>query len=132
MLADSLASQISSLSFDASQQKWVTDRAAALLVSAISKGAKLKFDDGLYPRVDLGFRTNATTGFRQPETLFEQSKTLMASMVKLASSSGVSAETFVRALTTSGTRGEIFGLGVVLNSASLTGDLLPVISTLTM
>lgn len=123
MLADSLSSQISPLSYDDSQRKWKTDRTAALLVSAIVNGAKLNFNSRAYPKVDLGFQVDEVAiGIRQPQVLFDRSNTLMAAMAKTASSASVPAETFVRALTTSGTRGEIFGLSVVLNSASLTGE----------
>lgn len=122
MLADSLASRISSMSFDAANQKWITERAAYFLVSAISKGAKLNYNDSFFPRVDLGFKTGGTAGFHRPESLFVGSKTLMAAMVQTASSSSVSPESFVRALTTKGSRGEVFGISVVLNSAALIGE----------
>jgi hypothetical protein len=72
--------------------------------------------------VILGFRTDGTAGFRQPEQLFGDSKTLMAAMLKTASSVSVPAEIFVRALTTKGTHGEVFGLRVIPNSASLIGE----------
>lgn len=121
MLADSLASRISSISTDAAHQKWLTDRAASLLVTAISKGAKLHYDDSFFPRVDLRFQTDGSAGFRQADRLFADNKSLMPAMVRTASSTGLPAETFVRALTTKGTRGEVFGLRIVLHAASLTG-----------
>ncbi|WP_321785752.1 hypothetical protein [Paraburkholderia sp. J94] len=122
MLADSLATHLSSMNFDAAHQRWIAERTASLLVSAISQGAKLDYDDRFWPQVTLGFRTDGTAGFRQPEHLFDDNNTLMPAMLKTASSAGIPAETFVRALTTKGTRGEVFGLRVILNSASLIGE----------
>lgn len=123
MLADELAPGSSSMaSFDTARQKWQTDRTASLLMDAISMGAKLNFDDRFPPRADLGFRTDGSAGFRQPERLFEDSKMLMDAMIAKASTAHLSADTFVRALTTKGSHGEIFGVSAVLGRASILGE----------
>lgn len=122
MLADNLSSQSSAISIDESHQKWISNRTAYLLISAISKGAKLDFDDNFFPRVTLGFRADTTTGLRRPEQLFEDNKALMAAMARAAAMTHLPAEVFIKALTTKGTRGEVFGLRVILNSAIFFGE----------
>ncbi|WP_439889755.1 hypothetical protein ACS7SF_10635 [Ralstonia sp. 25C] len=131
MLADSLASRISFTTFDNTNQTWITERVSNLMVSAISKGAKLNYSDTFYPRVDVGFKTDGKAQFHQPESLFEGSKKLLSAMAKAASSSNVPPEIFIRALTTKGRRGEIFGVRVVMNSAALVGEAFGVIDSTT-
>ncbi|WP_159069222.1 hypothetical protein [Burkholderia metallica] len=125
MLADSLVSQIPSLNFSMEtnplHRKWMMNRAASMLVAAISEGAKLDYDDSSYPRVTLGFRQVDRTTFMGLYQLFDRSESFMEAVTRAASSAGVTPDVFVRALTTKGTRGEVFGLRVILNSAKLVG-----------
>ncbi len=122
MLADVLAPGAISIDIDDKHQKWAIDRAAQLLITAISKGAAINYDDNFFPRVDLAFRTDSMTHFRRTDALFSNISAFMSALVKMASSNRVPAEVFVRALTTQGHRGETFGLSVILNSSSIIGE----------
>jgi hypothetical protein len=122
LLADVLAPGSSSIGMTTPRQQWMTNRSAELLTSAISKGAKLTFDDNFLPRVELTFRPGGSAGFRNPEYVFSDNNALMAAMVKSAEMTSIPADAFVRALTTKGRRGEVFGLSVILNSAYLVGE----------
>ncbi|AOK60164.1 hypothetical protein [Burkholderia ubonensis] len=125
MLADSLVSEIPSLNLsteiDPLHRKWMVGRAAAMLAFAISEGAKLAYDDSSYPRVTLGFRLADRTTFLGLYQLFDRSEPFMEAVTRAASSAGISPDVFVRALTTKGARGEVFGMRAILNTAKLVG-----------
>lgn len=122
MLADKISLHVSSLNMAPTDQKWMVSRISSLIDSAIFHGAKLYFSDSIPSHVALGFKTDKATQFRQCDWIFDDGKILMPAMAKKALSEGIPADVFVRALTTRGSRGEIFGLSVILNTASLTGE----------
>jgi hypothetical protein len=125
LLVDSLAARISGSgpSFDAEGQKFIVERTAQLLIEAIRDGANLVYEDTFYPSVSLGMRYDkGRTFLRTPETFIDRKPQLMESVTRLAKSSNLAPEAFVRSFTSKGERGEMFGLRANLNSATLTGE----------
>ncbi|MNX41586.1 hypothetical protein D3C86_719920 [compost metagenome] len=120
MLADSLAARISPMNFKPDEQKWLINRSAALLVDAIGKGAKLTFRENM-SGADLAFRTDRDSASRQADNIFDKLEALLPALTKAASVAEIPADEFIRALTTTGARGQIFGLKIIIASTSLVG-----------